>query len=430
MGRATRRTGIIWLALTILALAASGSAVAARTNQVIIVVPGCAIDPADLVAWWTGEDTLSAEVGPDLSGSPSFGDGLIDRNFEFALGSPELAVSNFPELLDEVSVDAWVRPDDIGTIQTIAALGIPPYVGPGEFAYQLSVGPRGQLMWLIDPVGARQQEAVFATVDIHDGFYHHVAATYSRATGEMALYFDGSLVASAVVNAGSLNAVPGSPFVLGGLFSGGIDEVGVHSVALTPTQIDELRAAGPNGKCLTAEVMAGASGATAAATARFKGANSGNEVYLGPMTDPSALPRVEAPNQWTPATTFAFSVDYLSFRNELRSSVTGTPGTALDWDFDVDGAPGCPVAGWDVLDIAVRDSRTDGGIRLVGLELNDQAIGDLGSVDVAGTPGTTAIHVENVDLSFDWNLTGDIEIAGAFTGNEAMRVEATVGCRP
>ena len=423
----SRRIGL-WALLLAVALGAAGlTATREAARAVDVVVPGCAIDPNELVAWWKGEDSLTAEVGPDLTGPAQYEDGLIGRTFSIGAGGT-LSVADFPELATAVSIDGWIRVDDTGRLQTIVTVGTPPFIGPGEFAYRLTVGPRGILGWQVDPEGGRFQDVVSARVPIHDGFYHHVAATYT-AGGAVRLYFDGQLVASKDGVGGDINAVAGTPFLVGDGFEGEIDELGVHRVALTPAQVLGLRNAGPNGKCLPpTELVPGASGGVAGATARFKGENSGGEVYLGPMTNPSALPRVESGNQWSPGTVFPLTLGYSAADNALRATVTGTNGADLTWDFDVDGPPGCPVADWNVMDISMSDNRTDGGLRLVDITLDGEDFGNFFVLDEAGTIPYTTIHFRNMDFGADWDLAADLEIVGAFTGNENMKAQFTVGC--
>jgi hypothetical protein len=84
-----------------------------------------------------------------------------------------------------------------------------------------------------------------------------------------------------------------------------------------------------------------------------------------------------------------------------------------------------------VIDLLVVDSRSDAGLRLAGLAFDGAVIGDVGTIDIAGTPGAQTWKLTGADFSTDFVLTGRIEVAGAgFVGNAAMRVQATVACAP
>ena len=46
------------------------------TPRAEAVVPECVLGPSDLIAWWQGEQSLAATIGPDLSGSATFEAGI------------------------------------------------------------------------------------------------------------------------------------------------------------------------------------------------------------------------------------------------------------------------------------------------------------------------------------------------------------------
>lgn len=85
------------------AFAASGSPVqrletagaTPLTADVTVTVPGCVVDPTDVVGWWKGEDDLAAEIGPDLTGSVGYQQGLIGRAMSLD-GTSTVAVDGLP----------------------------------------------------------------------------------------------------------------------------------------------------------------------------------------------------------------------------------------------------------------------------------------------------------------------------------------------
>ena len=435
-----RWVAVITAALTVLAAAITVGVTDLTEGEpaaaIDVIVPGCVVDPADVIAWWKGEDDLVAEIGPDLVGSTGFGAGLIGRAFTPAPGDIA-TVTAFPQVTAGLSLDAWIRPVQTGATQGIMSRWQAGPSGVGQ-AYTFMVGPLGDLVFSVNDTSSRFPVTLSASVPaLFDGNFHHVAATYDAADG-LAIYVDGVQVASRTVQPFSgLNPAAGAAFHLGSRgggfpYTGPIDEPMVVGRALTPAEVDELFRAGPNGKCTAGPtVTTGFSNLTSAATARWKGQNSGNEIYLGPMTDPSALPRVENGNQWSPGTTFPVSFSYDATAGSVSSTTTGTNGANLTFVFDAGAnAPGCPEADWDTLDILVRDSRVDGGLAFTNVELNGIALGDFATPDLAGQPGFQNWTVADYDFTQDFTVTGDIEIVGAFTGNEAMKVQVSVGCMP
>ena len=176
--------------------------------------------------------------------------------------------------------------------------------------------------------------------------------------------------------------------------------------------------------------------ATQAASMRIKGYNSGAEYYLGPMNiPPSALPRVEANyNDFQTVTqkTYDITFAYDEVENKITSSIS-SPDAALEWDFDINGAPGCPVANWKVMDILIADSKTDSGVGLQNVVLGGYPLGNFappdGLPDALGTPGYKNWSVTGFDFSHSFLLTADMVVDG-YIGNEAIKVQFTVGCLP
>ena len=48
-----------------------------RSAQIIVTVPGCVVDPADVIGWWRGNGDLTAAIGPNLTGSANFASSII-----------------------------------------------------------------------------------------------------------------------------------------------------------------------------------------------------------------------------------------------------------------------------------------------------------------------------------------------------------------
>ena len=418
-------------------LVGSAAGAAPRSDQIVVIVPGCVVDPSDVLGWWRGNGDLTAAIGPDLAGSATFSSSIIGQGITLD-GTQTLSVDGFPEVTNGVTVETWLRPTATGTTQTIMSRWDFPSTDDSARSYALFLDPSGRLVWSTDETSTRRpQDLIAEAPQLFNARFHHVAATWTATT--MAVYVDGNLVISGPSQGGTLNPATTTQFRLGskaGLgttfpFVGVLDEPAVIRRALSATEVQGLVDAGPNAKCLPEPVpvvAAGASAATSGAAARWKGANSGAEVFVGPLLPPSALPRSEADHAWTPGTTFDVTATF----NPTANTLTATAGaTTAVFDFATQGAPGCPAESWDVLDVAVADSRADAGLRFTGAEIDGIPIGDFGTVDVEGTPGFQAWHVTGFDLGAGFELTGRIEVDGAgFVGNEAMKVQATAGCLP
>ena len=102
---------------TAFALAASAIALTSLTSaapddaaaDIIVVVPGCVVDPSDIIGWWPGEDDLQAAIGPDLTGPAGFGNALFGRGFSLN-GTHDLSAAGADAVSTGVTVEAWMRP--------------------------------------------------------------------------------------------------------------------------------------------------------------------------------------------------------------------------------------------------------------------------------------------------------------------------------
>jgi hypothetical protein len=397
--------------------------------------PGCVIAASDVIGWWRGENTLAASIGPILAGSATYGAGPVGQAMSFD-GMTSGSTGNLSTVSTGLTVQMWIKPTDTGgpgQRQTLASRWDFPSTDDSARSFALFLDPGGALVWTTDDTSTRRPEELDASAPaLVDGAFHHVAATWDAA--EMTVYVDGSAVATKPSQGGMLNPASAAPFVLAGKsglgpqfpYGGAIDEPMVVRRALTATEVVAAMAAGANAVCGPI-VISGSSTATSGASVRWKGTNSGNDVYIGPMLGPSALPRVEARNPWSPGTDFPVSVVFDPVSQTLRETASGIPD--LVFDLSTGGAPGCPTTGWNTVDLSVQDQRTDAGIQFLGVQLDGAPLGDFGVLDVGGKAGFQAWTVNQYDFSHAFTLTGTIHVAGTgFVGNEALKVQVTVGC--
>lgn len=252
-------------AAVVLLLALVGAATGVRERaaaDVIVVVPGCAVPPSDVVAWWPLDGDLTAAIGPDLSGSASFEPGLIGDAARFS-GANTVGADPFPEVSDGVSVDMWISPAFSAQARVLVSRWEFPADrdNAGAFALFL-IGD--DLLWTTDETSTlRPEELRVTTTGLYDGDVHHVAATWSPS--EMVMYVDGLPVASKPSQGGTLNAAADVPFRLGSKvgigdpmrYAGVMDEPAVYRRALSATEVDDIVAAGPGGKCKATEGIVG-----------------------------------------------------------------------------------------------------------------------------------------------------------------------------
>jgi Tol biopolymer transport system component len=227
--------------------------------QITVTVPGCVVDPSDVVAWWPGENALTAEMGPDLAGSVPFTNGAVGRAMDF--GGPTqtnlAATSGLATLTDALTFEAWIRPVITGQSQAIASRWS--FVGGrNDDAYVLLIGPDGDVEFRTnDPSGRVSQRLRVPVQDItglYDGNFHHIAAT--RSTTNLAIYLDGTQRATTATRGGPLNAAADTEFRLGSStgrgnpfwYQGQLDEATIWRRALTATEINSIRALGDNAK--------------------------------------------------------------------------------------------------------------------------------------------------------------------------------------
>ncbi len=219
------------------------------------VTPGCVVDTTGILGWWRGEDDLSAQVGSSLVGSAGFGDAVVGRGLVFDPDSSAV-VEGFPTVGTAVTVEAWLRLDDIGVTQAVVTRWAFPSSDDSARSFGLLAEPGGFLSWQTDETTARRPDELRAFVpEIFDGSFHHVAATWDSA--QTVVYVDGLVVTSRAAQGGILNAAASTPLRVGGKsglgspFSlvGELDEPTVWARALDASEVAAINTAGGSGKC-------------------------------------------------------------------------------------------------------------------------------------------------------------------------------------
>jgi hypothetical protein len=174
--------------------------------------------------------------------------------------------------------------------------------------------------------------------------------------------------------------------------------------------------------------------------ARWKGQNTGSELFLGSGDLGVGVNRVEK-NYVFPVgdETYPISLAW-DGTTTVSMSVDSTTGLATQVNNFVGGAPAkpyngaCVLGAWDVMQIIVRDSRTDSAVELTSVEINGVRLQDgtgnakFGVFDKSGSPGSQNWYVTGVDFTQAFTVAAMMHTDGGLTGNEAARVEFQVGC--
>lgn len=218
----------------------------------------CIPAPSGLTAWWPGDGNYD-DIAGGRNGTPNgvaFTPGVVDQAFSFN-GASSVDVPDDPIWtlgLNDFSIDLWVKFNSLS--------GRDPFISHDEGPGQLN-----KWIFWFDTVGHDKLQGVpalrFAIIApgrlSHDpvvapwtpivGQWYHVAVT--RAGAQYSLYIDGILAATDTSTFEILD--PNFVLQIGAAehfnLNGAVDEVEIHSRALTAAEIAAIHAAGPAGKC-------------------------------------------------------------------------------------------------------------------------------------------------------------------------------------
>jgi len=220
--------------------------------------PPCIPPPADMVAWWTADNTTN-----DLSGNGyhatffqppgAYTGGVVGAAFSIP-GIPSFVQAsttlNFP---GNFSLDAWIRTNNGAQAPIIDKrhnagsnpVGYYLFAFGGNLAFELGDGQ--PQLWHVSP-----------GPNVADGNWHHVAATVDRLSQSGGrLYVDGALVHTfdpttrpgSTANGFALRI--GQQWISAIAFDGAIDEVELFDRELLPQEVQAIYQAGARGKCKT-----------------------------------------------------------------------------------------------------------------------------------------------------------------------------------
>ncbi|HKO45459.1 MAG TPA: Calx-beta domain-containing protein, partial [Pyrinomonadaceae bacterium] len=205
----------------------------------------CLTPPANMVAWWTGDDTTRDIVGGNdgtLQGNAGYAAGKVLNGFNLDgtgdyVQAPD---SNSLDLTSAITMDAWVNPTNAnanGSLVDKISVG-------GTDGYSLDL-VNGNLRFKFGSQSAQ------STGVIPNATFTHVAVTYDGAN--VVFYINGVLDSTTpLTGAIPVNALPlriGAAQDGSSGFAGVIDEVEIFSTALPVADILAISNAGTQGKC-------------------------------------------------------------------------------------------------------------------------------------------------------------------------------------
>jgi flagellar hook assembly protein FlgD len=202
------------------------------------------VDPAIVGLWhmdgdWrdsSGNNNTGVPVnGPTFSTDNHGGTQAVSLNGSNSF--VEVADSNILDLTSAMTVEAWIKPNDIGNYRQIVSK----FGSPGNYAYEIGLAPAGNLRVDISGNGTANDYLVTTTAPITVNVWNHIAATFNA--GILKLYVNGIEVVQPKTSTISSLKASTSPINIGrapaGIeyFSGLIDEVALYNRALTAVEI-------------------------------------------------------------------------------------------------------------------------------------------------------------------------------------------------
>jgi len=223
------------------------------------LTPPCVTPPADMIAWWTADNTTADLSGNGYNGTffqppGAYTAGKVGAAFSFPTVPDFVQASTSLNFPGNFSIDAWILTTNSAQAPVIDKRFIPNststtgyylFVWGGALAFELADGQPS--LWHISPGPI-----------VSDGNWHHVAATVDRgSTTGGRLYVDGALVHTFDPTTRPGNTATGSFLRIGQqwisaiAFQGAIDEVELFDRALMASEVQAIFQAGSGGKCKT-----------------------------------------------------------------------------------------------------------------------------------------------------------------------------------
>jgi len=321
-------------------------------GSVPICRPACALQPADLLAWWraegNGQDIIGANDGTLINGA-TFADGRVGKALSFD-GVDDYVVTSYTQTAVEAySVSAWVKTNDssVGNKAVVQNRG-------SEFGMSLTLGlGSGAAFFTLDSYDL--QIGTYTARAINDGLWHHVVGTWAAPSGtaiapdQFTIYVDGIAEAS---TAGAYHTATSPLTGLGGLeighhgswgtfFSGLIDEVQIFNRALSPAEVQSIYSSGSTGLCISFTCAAAPSGLVSL----WPADGNPNDI-IGSNGGTLMNGATFAPGKVGQAFSFDGVDDYVSVPSSSSLDITSGDFTIESWIYrSVSGGPGAGIIG-------------------------------------------------------------------------------------
>jgi hypothetical protein len=226
---------------------------------------GCAPPPDGIVSWLpldgNTQDIVRNTAGI-AQGSPAFVVGNVGQALQFDGQNDAVTMAAASQLnvgsKTGMTIELWINPSDLSHLRPLVewnsgTIGAHFWTGvdvtvPGD-------GVRNLYVNLVDTSGVSHNVGTPVNL-VTVGQWQHVAMTYDKVSGSVAIFHNGALAASRVVGQFTplttgdlyLGLRPSGPFA-GIWFAGAMDEVSVYERALSQAEIQAIVRAGISGKC-------------------------------------------------------------------------------------------------------------------------------------------------------------------------------------
>jgi hypothetical protein len=236
-------------------------------NTATATLTTCLAPPANMKAWYTGDNT-PRDIAGGFDGTIVDPDGALDPDYSAAKVGAGFDLDGANDYVDigdvdldaTFTIDAWININ--ATIPFAGQQTIISKDGAGARSYLFGVNPNGTLRGLVLGNGGASVTQYNSTTPIATSAFTHVAMTYNgsgAANQKIKFYVDGVLQGSTVAFAGqdaggapentSLPARIGIYSDGSGAFRGKIDEVEIFSRELSQSEIQSIFNADAGGKC-------------------------------------------------------------------------------------------------------------------------------------------------------------------------------------
>ncbi|MBS1792509.1 MAG: carboxypeptidase regulatory-like domain-containing protein [Acidobacteria bacterium] len=231
----------------------------------------CTAAPVRLAGWWPADNnTLDIRSGNTgiFEGTAAYAAGRTGQAFDFNGSDNDVRIPAAAGLNvgagPGLTIDGWINPSTLAQNSPLFEWNNGSAYGAHLWMYRIN-GIDGNLYFNFVDTGSGNHYDYTTGGALTAGRWQHLALTYDKASGAIAVYVDGVPVPLNASNLGSFTPQTSYDFYLGARppgfpdsthFSGGMDEVEIFDRALTAAEIRALALAGSAGQCRPTAVAA------------------------------------------------------------------------------------------------------------------------------------------------------------------------------